>query len=157
MALSCLAGTNPVLPVNSRTSCPGKFENEIFLLSFFLFFWKNKLILPRACFNNYPSIFFFCFARVWNHSSVWGRKFHYLAIVSMTCSQSNNMTHFFYARELSFPSFECFLFVIPLKPFFFDRFQLGFCFVFLSPKRRAYFSIFFFSPVQMMPLNSYPV
>lgn len=148
MALSCLAGTNPVLPVNSRTSCPGKFENEIFL-SFFLFFWKNKLILPRACFNNYPSIFLFFFARVWNHSSVWGRKFHYLAIVSMTCSQSNNMTHFFYARELSFPSFECFLFVIPLKPFFFDRFQLGFCFVllfFFSHRSDGPIFQFFFSP-----------
>lgn len=154
MALSCLAGTNPVLPVNSRTSCPGKFENEIFLL-FLFFFWKNKLILPRACFNNYPSIFLFCFARVWNHSSVLGRKFHYLAIVSMTCSQSNNMTHFFTPESSRFLHSSVSFLSSPWNLFFFSiDFNWGFvlfCYFFSLTEATGLFFNFFSPPSKWCP------
>lgn len=154
MALSCLAGTNPVLPVNSRTSCPGKFENEIFLL-FLFFFWKNKLILPRACFNNYPSIFVRSFSLVCEIIHPFGEENF---IISLSCRWRvpNLIIWHIFLRQRALVSFiRVFPFCHPPETFFFRSISIGvlFCFVifFLSPKRRAYFSIFFPPPSKWCP------
>jgi len=100
MALSCLAGTNPVLPVNSRTSCPGKLILPI---------WKINSS-PARLFNNYRSISLFFF--FWEKSFVhYGRK-KFVLFLSRQWRVPNLITWHIFTRALS-----CFLH--SSVPFFF--------------------------------------